>query len=215
MNSMVFTLNHNSESVQHLIACDNLLAQVIDKIGTITYTLADDPYVFLVEHIVGQMLSNKVAGIICNRLYEICGGTISPETIAGLSNEELMSVGVSRPKAQYIRRLTEVVNNHEFDFKELQELSDEEVIDRLTTLRGIGKWTSKMYLIFLLNREDVLPFEDGAFLQAYKWLYRTDKISRTSIEEKCLVWKPYSSIAARFLYKALDKGLTKYELQRF
>ena len=209
MNSKVFTLNHNSESVKHLITHDKLLAQVIENVGTITYTLADDPYVFLVEHIVGQMLSNKVASIICNRLYDACGGTISPEAIENLSNEELLSIGISRPKTQYIRHLTEVVSNHEFDFEELQELPDEDVISKLITLRGVGKWTAKMYLIFYLNREDVLPFEDGAFLQAYKWLYNTDNTSGTSIEEKCLSWKPFSSIAARFLYKALDKGLTK------
>jgi DNA-3-methyladenine glycosylase II len=66
-----------------------------------------------------------------------------------------------------------------------------------------------MYLIFVLNRLDVLPFEDGAFLQAYKWLYATDDVKPRHITERCALWKPYSSLAARYLYHALDYGLTK------
>ncbi|MCC8014242.1 MAG: hypothetical protein LIO87_03520 [Eubacterium sp.] len=80
---------------------------------------------------------------------------------------------------------------------------------------GIGKWTAKMYLIFVLDCPDVLPVEDAAFLQAYKWLYKTEDCSEKSVYKKCKKWKPYSSIAARYLYRALDMGYTKKEFHLF
>ena len=94
---------------------------------------------------------------------------------------------------------------------DLTKLSDLEVIKKLTKYRGIGNWTAKMYLIFVLNRQDILPYEDGAFIQAYKWLYKTDDISPKAVEKKCRKWKHYSSIAARYMYRALDLGFTKDE----
>lgn len=98
---------------------------------------------------------------------------------------------------------------------DLAQLSDIEVIKKLTKYRGIGNWTAKMYLIFVLDRQDILPYEDGAFLQAYKWLYKTDDISPKSVEKKCRKWKPYSSVAARYMYRALYLGLTKEEFHLF
>lgn len=72
-----------------------------------------------------------------------------------------------------------------------------------------------MYLIFFLQRENILPYEDGAFLQAYKWLYNTKKVAPESISRKCRKWKPYQSIGARYMYQALDRGLTKIPVKVF
>ena len=97
----------------------------------------------------------------------------------------------------------------------MDTLSDEEVICSLTKLHGIGNWTAKMFLIFVLNRPDILPVEDGAFLQTYRWVYKTDDCSEKAVSKKCQKWKPYSSIASRFFYQALDAGLTKKEFHLF
>jgi DNA-3-methyladenine glycosylase II len=94
-------------------------------------------------------------------------------------------------------------------------LSDEEVSKRLTSIKGIGNWTAKMYLLFFLQREDILPYEDGAFLQSYKWLYNTSKVDKESITKRCKKWKPYTSIGARYLYKALDNGLVNEPIKNF
>jgi DNA-3-methyladenine glycosylase II len=94
-------------------------------------------------------------------------------------------------------------------FDSFSALSDTEIIRQLTSLRGIGTWSAKMYLIFVLNRLDVLPYEDGAFLQVYKWLYATEDVKPAAIIERCEPWKPYSSLAARYLYRALDAGMVK------
>ena len=93
--------------------------------------------------------------------------------------------------------------------------SDAEVIAALTKIRGIGSWTAKMYLIFVLNRPNILPFENGAFLQVYRWMYKTDDTNRKAVEQKRQKWKPYSAIAARFLYRALDSEFTKSEFHLF
>lgn len=89
------------------------------------------------------------------------------------------------------------------------------MIYELTRIRGIGTWTAKMYLLFVLQRSDVLPVEDVAFLQGYKRLYRTDDVSKESIIKKCKKWKPYSSIAARYLYRAVDTGLIKSQFHLY
>nr|DAO73628.1 MAG TPA: 3-methyladenine DNA glycosylase [Caudoviricetes sp.] len=72
-----------------------------------------------------------------------------------------------------------------------------------------------MYLIFCLNRQDILPYEDVAFLQGYRWAYKTDDCSPSSIQKRCKKWKPYSSIASRYMYRALDTGLTKMEFHLY
>lgn len=89
------------------------------------------------------------------------------------------------------------------------------MIKELTRLRGTVTWSSKMYLIFTLNRMDILPFEDAAFLQTYAGLYKTDNLQPAAIIKKCKKWKPYSSIAARYFYYALDTGLINEEFHLF
>ena len=94
-------------------------------------------------------------------------------------------------------------------------MSDEEIIKQLTKLPGIGRWTEKMYLIFSLDRPDVLPVEDVAFLQGYQWTYKTDDVSPAAARKKCKKWSPYASIAARYMYQALDLGLTEQEFHLY
>lgn len=122
---------------------------------------------------------------------------------------------MSNAKVEYIRILTDAVKTGALVFSRLEHETDTNVVKKLTSLRGIGNWTAKMYLIFVLNRLNVLPYEDGAFLQAYRWLYKTDDVSPASIKKKCKKWSPYASVAARFMYRALDMGLTKQEFHLF
>ena len=103
----------------------------------------------------------------------------------------------------------------EIDFAGFSQMSDEEIIKQLTKLPGIGRWTAKMYLIFSLDRPDVLPVEDVAFLQGYQWTYKTDDVSPAAVRKKCKKWSPYASIAARYMYQALDLGFTKQEFHLY
>ncbi len=208
--SNIVQLNMYHDAVYYLCRRDKRLAKVISMVGEITYSpYTKDGYAFLIHEIIEQMLSIKVGEKIYNRLLNLCGGAITPSAIERLSVEEIRETGTSISKANYILGITQEIISGNLNLEEMPSLSDEVVFKRLVKIRGIGSWTAKMYLIFVLDRQDILPFEDVAFLQAYRWMYKTDDLSKESVVKKCKKWKPYSSIAARYLYRALDMGYTK------
>lgn len=213
--SEVISLTHDNEAVRYLCQRDKRLSKVIDLVGDYTYKPYDDSFSFLTNQIIGQMLSAKVSVKISERLEKLCEGGITPLRILNIDEADMRSTGMSLPKAQNIKNLALAVENEEISFAEIDQMDDASVIKELTQYKGIGLWTAKMYLIFVLDRKDVLPYEDMAFLQSYSWMYKTSDLSKKSIEKKCKKWKPYTSIAARYLYKALDAGLTKTEFHLF
>lgn len=206
------------EAIEHLKRADSRLGRVIEEIGDLqigSYNPSNDEFHFLVREIVGQMISTGVRKVILQRLQDLCCNDICPETLNKLTVEQLRGIGLSNAKSGYILNLATLVSSKSIDFERINSLNDEEVIKELVKIRGIGAWTAKMYLIFYLQRENVLPYEDGAFLQAYKWLYNTKIVTPESISRKCRKWKPYQSIGARYMYQALDRGLTKIPLKEF
>ena len=205
----------NDRRIIYLLQKDKRLKTVIDAIGSIETREHIDGYKFLVCEIVGQMLSNKVADTMISRLNSLCEENIALEKIRTLSIDQLKSIGISTAKAQYINALTDAIIREPTFLDTLSNLDDIEVVNRLKTIRGIGNWTAKMYLLFVLQRDDVLPYEDGAFRQSYKWLYETEDISKESIINVCKKWSPYSSIAARYMYRVLDAGYTKIPYKKF
>ena len=208
----VITLDMDTPSVQYLCKQDKRLAKIIEMVGPISYvTHEKEIYSFLVHEIIEQMLSVKAGQKIFNRLEVLCGGKVTPEQVSALSDTQLRSTGTSNAKVEYIRNITNAIADGTLDFKSINGLSDEEIIKSLTKIRGIGKWTAKMYLMFVLDRPDILPVEDGAFLQVYRWMYKTEDCREKTVYKKCNKWKPYSSTASRFCYRALDAGMTKDE----
>lgn len=209
---------HLEDPISYLKSRDERLAKVIEHIGDLklsTYNSSNDSFLFLTREIVGQMISASVKKAILSRLDDLCHKNITAETICGLTIEQLRNIGLSKAKSIYILNLADIVLKEEIDFDGLRGLSDDKVLETLMSIKGIGSWTSKMYLLFFLQREDILPYEDGAFLQAYKWLYNTNAIKPESIKRKCKRWKPYTSIGAKYMYRALDTGLTKVPIQDF
>lgn len=208
-------LNKRHPAVQYLCKKDKRLAKLIDMVGDIEYRTHPDCFSRLVRSIINQMLSNKAAYVIGGRVAALCGGSITPENLLKLDREQLRGAGLSYTKADNILGIAKAATDGSLDFSKLPELPDAEVIKELTRLRGIGDWSAKMFLIFTLNRMDILPYEDVAFLQTYAWLYKTNDLQPASIINRCKKWKPYSSIAARYFYYALDLGLTKEEFYLF
>lgn len=214
--SNIVTLDMDTPAVLYLCDKDKRLAKVVKMVGSIQYTPHDeDAYPFLIHEIIEQMLSVKAGQKIYGRLEKLCKGEISPARISKLSDEEIRGTGTSNAKVEYIRNITNAVTDGILDFEKMQSLPDGEIIKVLTKIRGIGNWTAKMYLMFVLDRPDILPVEDGAFLQVYRWMYKTQDCSEKAVTAKCKKWKPYSSIASRFCYKALDAGMTKEEFHLF
>lgn len=215
MTSEPIIMDSQSEAIRFLCKKDKRLAKAIEMIGPLVYMPHDDSYRFLVGQIINQMLSNKAAAVIYQRLENMCGGTVDVNTISALTDSQIRSIGTANSKVRYIRCLTEAVINKDLDFNYLECLSDDEAIKYLTRIKGIGVWSAKMYLIFCLDRKNVLPIEDVAFQQVYKWLYKTEDVSKQSITKRCKKWTPYSSIAARYFYKLLDQGYTKEEFHLY
>ena len=160
----IVILNNESESIQYLCKKDKRLAKVISMVGDISYQPHDeDPYSFIVHEIIEQMLSIKAGAKIYGRLEEMCGGKVTPETINVLSEEEIRTTGTSSSKARYIKGITDEVLAGRLVFEVIAKMSDEQAYKKLLALKGIGSWTVKMYLIFVLDRQDILPIEDVAF----------------------------------------------------
>ena len=209
------TLNSQHPAVQYLCKKDKRLAKLIDMVGEIEYRTQPDCFARLVRSVINQMLSNKAAHVIGGRVAALCGGSITPENLLKLDREQLRDAGLSYTKADNILGIAKAATDGSLDFTNFPDMTDEEAMKELTRLRGIGTWSAKMFLIFTLNRMDVLPYEDVAFLQTYAWLYKTKDLQPASIIKRCKKWKPYSSIAARYFYYALDMGLTKQEFHLF
>lgn len=203
------------EAIKHLKNVDVRLSKLIETLGTLELKPTDyNSFHFLIREIIGQMISVKIRKIIYNRLLTLCKGHITPEVISTLSEFEIKSIGVSLKKACYMKWLAEDVMDKAIDFDKINNLNDTEAINELKKINGIGIWTAKMYLIFYLNRKDILPKEDKAFMQGFKWLYNEVAINERVLNEICNRWKPYSSIAALYMYAALDSGLTKIPVEK-
>ncbi|HJE44397.1 DNA-3-methyladenine glycosylase family protein [Levilactobacillus namurensis] len=208
--------DQTSPEIQYLSQRDKHLGKVIQMLGPLDYQLVTNGYGFLVSQIIGQMLSNKVAAVLTNRLLRQCpAGRLTPTAIDQLSDQAIRSIGVSHTKVATIRTLTTAIMAGTINLERYRNLSDQAIITDLTRLKGIGPWSAKMYLIFSLDRPNILPFEDGAFLQGYGWVYKTTDYRRVAVEKKCRKWRPYSSLAARYLYHARDAGLTKHPFHLF
>ena len=205
-------LNFDTPAIKHLCEVDKQLAKVINMIGPLRYIIHDDPYEFLIHEIIEQMLSAKAGNKIFQRLVDLCEGKITPMKINCLSDEQIKSIGTANSKVRFIRNLTNLVISEEIDLYDLMNQPQDVVYNELTSIHGIGNWTANMFLIFVMDCQDVLPVDDAAFLQGYCWLNNTADKSKKNVNENCKKWKPYSSIASRYLYKALDSGFTKSQL---
>jgi DNA-3-methyladenine glycosylase II len=204
-------LTIDSDPIKYLINADERFIILYRIVGKLSFQLSSDSYSFIIETIIGQMLSNKVAGIIVDRLTALCdSGKIDVSSIKRLSIEELRAIGISRRKAECILDFTKKYNRKDYAIQSFSLLSDDEIIKKITSIKGLGSWSAKMFLLFVLGRENILPYEDMAFLQAFVWYNELPGIpEKNEIIAICKKWSPYISIAARYLYKALDMGLTK------
>lgn len=200
----------DSQECKCLATADPLLGRAMRLVGDFKYSDHPNTEDFFFSTIIGQMMSNTVADVIEGRVSAMCGGRMTADAILSIGMERIRSAGVSMQKAEYMTLFARKIKSEPDFLDNLKNKSNNEVLKELTALRGIGNWTAKMYLLFVLGRNDILPYEDGAFLQAYRWLYQTNDVKPSSIKQRCQPWVPYESVAARFMYRLLDYGYTKY-----
>ncbi len=193
------------KAVNHLKKCDPILAAIIDRVGPCRMEYGPAEFCSLAEAIVYQQLNGKAAVTIFNRFAALAGAPLTPQGILKLSDEQLRGVGLSKQKSSYLKDLATKTAAGLLDFSRLHELPDEEVIQHLTQVRGIGVWTAHMFLIFSLRRHDVLPTGDYGIQMAIKKNYNKRKLPKPKDMEKIArAWAPYRSVACWYLWRSLD-----------
>ena len=193
---------------RHLMRRDPELGAIIKRAGPCTMRAYRDGDLFtaLVETIVSQQLSTRVAEVIYGRVCALCppGPDPTPEAVLALSIEQLRAAGLSNSKARYLHGLAEAVTAGALSLDMLEHLPDDEVITRLSTIKGIGRWSAQMILLFRLNRPDVWPIGDLGIVRALERHHRCRKTpSLARLEKMGDPWRPYRSVAAWYLWRSL------------
>jgi DNA-3-methyladenine glycosylase II len=195
------------KGIRHLKNNDPILARIIGRVGPVKFELDDDHYEAVVGSIIYQQLAGSAARAILNRFRQLYGGRIpSPREYLSTDVEKLRGSGLSPQKISYIKDLAERIENGTLDLKRLENLPDEEALNELDNVRGIGRWTAEMFLIFKLGRTDVLPVDDLGLRKAAQKAYRLRKLpTRDRFEQLAEKWHPYSSISTFYLWKSMER----------
>jgi len=195
-------------AIKHLSERDETMASIIGQVGSCGITRRKNYYKALVHSIMAQQISVKASQSIAKKFYQLIEQKLEPRNMLNYSIEELRTVGLSIQKATYIRDLSEKFALNENIYNHLGQHSDQEVIVKLTEVKGIGIWTAQMFLIFSLGRLDVLPLDDVGFQNAFQKYYKLKKRpSPKYLERMSKKWSPYRSVAVWYLWEAFDKSI--------
>ncbi|HEY0982781.1 MULTISPECIES: DNA-3-methyladenine glycosylase [unclassified Schlesneria] len=193
-------------AIRHLKAVDPVMRDLIDRAGPFRLKLERNRFGLLVRSILSQQISTKAAKSIRLRLDELLHPLpLSAQAIIEQTDEELRSVGLSRQKVSYLKDLSERVIDRRLRLDRIGRLSDEEAIEQLIQVRGIGRWTAQMFLIFSLGRLDVFPHDDLIVRSSIRELYRLAELpTKQQSHQIAAAWKPYCSVASWYCWRLLD-----------
>ena len=198
-----------TDAAQHLAQADPVLGQLLARVGPITLQPRRlPPYQSLVQAIIYQQLSGKAAATILGRFKALFGECKFPSPAQVLSTppEQLRSAGLSRGKASYVQDVAaKAAAGRLPTLRQCHALTDAELIEQLTAIKGVGRWTAEMFLIFNLGRADVLPVHDLGVRKGFQVAYRKRSLpDPEQLERFGARWKPYRTTAAWYLWRALD-----------
>ena len=196
-----------SEIINHLCK-DKKLAEIIPLITLPEIDAHNDIYLDLLDSIVSQQLSVKVAGIIFERFLNLFDNLDpSPQKILDLDVEDMRGCGLSYQKANYIKNIAQYwIDHHELN-RDWLSMTDDEIINELSSIKGVGKWTVQMILMFRLNRLDVFPVDDLGIRQGMTHLYDITSSGKEAVSEMTKIaenWRPYRSTACRYVWRWKD-----------
>ncbi len=191
---------------RHLRAADPVMKDIIAAVGPFTLGLERNRFRMLICSIISQQISGSAAASIFKRLRTLAGPRgMNAGRLGKFTVEELRAVGLSPQKASYVTDLVQKVNDGTVDLRQIGRLSDERVIDQLIQVKGIGRWTAQMFLIFSLGRLDVFPYDDLGVRSAIRDNYGLndlpDKETALAIAES---WRPYATVASWYCWQSLD-----------
>jgi DNA-3-methyladenine glycosylase II len=198
-------------AVGTLRAADEVMARLIEEHGALVredlkHEGPHDAYGALLRSIVGQQLSTKAARTIYGRMLELFDGHApTPQQLLAVDPDRIRAAGLSRPKINYLRDLARHVEDGELQLELLDDLPDDEVIEQLTAVKGIGEWSAHMFLMFHLGRPDVLPVGDQGIRRAVQVQYGLRKLPDPKrLERIARPWRPYRTLACLYLWSSLD-----------
>lgn len=190
---------------------DPVLKTIIDQFGPLNYHPGQDYFDHLVSSIIGQQLSNKAADTIYGRFISLFPNQkFTADLILATPQDKLRGIGTSWAKARSLHDLSQKVLDGTLQLNKLDKMTDEEVIEHLIQVKGIGRWSAEMQLMFSLHRPDILPLDDVGIQNAFVKLYnlsRTDNRElRTKMQEIASFWRPWRTVACWYLWKSLDNS---------
>lgn len=198
-------------AVAQLMRRDRILKKLIPKHPDIWLTSRGNPFITLARSIVGQQISVKAAESVWQRLLIECGKRPTPASVQKAGLEKLRAAGLSARKAEYVLDLSTHFSEKRVQPTKWAKMEDEEVIVELTSIRGIGRWTAEMFLIFNLQRPDVLPLDDVGLLNAISLHYFSgEPVSRFEAREVSQAWQPWRTVATWYLWRSLDPVPVEY-----
>jgi DNA-3-methyladenine glycosylase II len=194
------------KAINHLKKADPVLAAIIKKTGPYRVTYREPVFQTLVRSIVFQQLNGKAAMTIYDRLAEAAKvAPLTPEAILKMRPQKMRSVGLSKQKTLYIRELARLTRAGDIQFERLPEMEDAAIIETLTRVKGVGVWTVQMFLMFALQRPNVLPVGDLGVRAAMKKAYGLAELPKPQeMESIAAAWHPYRSIASWYLWRSLE-----------
>ena len=179
---------------------DPVLRALIEEFGELELDVADDPFERLVISIINQSISTASANAVRERVFALFDD-LTPEAVLAADADELRDAGLGETKTEYVRNAARAFRERDLTRERFADANDEEVIDELAGIRGVGEWTGRMYLIFALGREDVLPLGDLAVRRGIESLYGDGEMTREGMRAVAERWRPYRSLATLYIWR--------------
>lgn len=199
-----------AEACKHLVKKDRVMRRLIPQFSTEALQTRGDPFITLARSIVGQQVSVKSAASIWKR-FSALPAEMTPAQVLLLKVDDMRAAGLSARKVDYLVDLALHFTQGRLHVQEWAQMDDESIIAELTTIRGIGRWTAEMFLIFYLLRPNVLPLDDVGLLKGISQSYFSgDPVSRSDAREVAEAWKPWCTVATWYIWRSLDPQPVAY-----
>lgn len=208
MASRTVTPDYWDEACKHLARRDRVMRKLIPRFPEGCLQSRGDAFTTLARSVVGQQISVKAAQTVWDRLAAVVGGTstvLRPAVLLGVDAARLRSAGLSARKVEYLADLARHFESGAVHVRQWQQMDDEAIIEELVAIRGIGRWTAEMFLIFHLMRPNVLPLDDVGLLKGISVNYFSgEPVSRAEAREVGDAWAPFCSVATWYIWRSLD-----------
>ena len=197
----------STQKATNFLKKDSKFAKIIKDVGVYQVKITKNRYQSLIEAIITQQLSGSAANSITRKFRKLYNSKFpKPIDVIETSDSHLRKTGLSRMKIMYIKELSKKIESKELNMRTISRLNDEQIIAKLTEIKGIGRWTAEMFLIFSLGRLDVLPVGDLGLRKGVQLMFSLKELpDAQQIEKLAQRWRPYRTIATWYLWKSLKK----------